>query len=602
VSVTLNLANYGTGVYGTAEYGNYYVTINTGVSATSAVESLSAGGFEVDVTERITAGVSATGAIGSPEIQTTDLVTGVQGTTALGTVSVNIQEDVTGVQGTTAVGTTLVNIQEDILGVSAIGTVGSVALSNTVTLTGVSATGAVSPPSDIRIGKTVRGWSVPSAITGSIGTLVLKATSNFTLTGVVGTGQIGTLSPNLSVPISSVLGTGAVESVSVNSFEIDVSEKLSGVEGTGQIGTISPNVAAPISGVSGTGDVSGVTLSADSLIVPSGVSATGQITAVASGVSRGITGVEGELNPLKPFTASGDAQLSTAEKKFGTASLLLDGTGDFVTTSYTSSLLTSSEWAVDFWVYSSTLTTQTAHLWDSQKSNSGFALRISSGNLQVIKDGSIARSVTGQLSNNTWHHIRLQRRYAFTEIFVDGFQRGQQAGAEYSPHTYVIGAKENGSEEFTGYIDEFRASTPTGLSAASFTPETEAYSLDASTEALLHFDGTNGSTTITNEASNVINLTLTGTANTTLTGVSATGSVNTVEEKPTEALLSVSATGSIGSVRQNPGAGLAGVAGTTVINLPAPSDAITVFDATTFSRIRTVILQPKEITPNRRAA
>jgi len=273
------------------------------------------------------------------------------------------------------------------------------------------------------------------------------------------------------------------------------------------------------------------------------VSAIGAVGSLTVHTAAGLTGVDGELNPLRPFTASGDAQLSTAEKKFGTASLLLDGTGDFVTTSYTSSLLTSSEWGVDFWVYSSTLTSQTAHLWDGQNSNSGFALRISSGTLQVIKDGAIARSVTGQLSNNTWHHIRLQRRFAFTEVFVDGFLRGQQAGAGYNAHTYVIGAKENGSEEFTGYIDEFRASTPTGLSAASFTPETEAYSLDGSTEALLHFDGTNGSTTITNEASNVINLTATGTANQTLTGVSATGFVNTVEEKPTEALLSVSATG-----------------------------------------------------------
>ena len=33
---------------------------------------------------------------------------------------------------------------------------------------------------------------------------------------------------------------------------------------------------------------------------------------------------------LVTFTANGDAQLSTATKKFGTASLLLDGTGDSV--------------------------------------------------------------------------------------------------------------------------------------------------------------------------------------------------------------------------------------------------------------------------------
>lgn len=385
--------------------------------------------------------------------------------------------------------------------------------------------------------------------------------------GLYGTSEYGVV--NLTVSISGVSATGTIASVVAGGFEVDITERITtGVEGTSSVGSLTVNTAAGLTGVVGTLTLNGAGLDVRSVnrVPVNGVSATttlgtieaqttealnsvsaiGAVGSITVNTAAGLTGVDGELNPLRPFTASGDAQLSTAEKKFGTASLLLDGTGDFVTTSYTSSLLTSTQWTVDFWVYSSTLTSQTAHLWDGQNSNSGFALRISSGTLQVIKDGSITRSVTGQLSNDTWHHIQLQRRSLFTEVFVDGTNRGQQAGAGYNPHTYVIGAKENGSEEFTGYIDEFRASTTARSPlAASFTPETEAYSLDGSTEALLHFDGTNGSTTITNEASNVINITATGTANQTLTGVSATGFVNTVEEKPTEALLSVSATISV---------------------------------------------------------
>ena len=434
--------------------------------------------------------------------------------------------------------------------------------------------------------------------------------------GLYGTSEYGVV--NLTVTISGVSATGTIASVVAGGFEVDVTERITiGVEGTGSVGSLTVNTAAGLTGVVGTFTLNGAgldirsinrvpvdgvsgtttlgTIEAQTTEALNSVSAIGAVGSLTVHTAAGLTGVAGELNPLRPFTASGDAQLSTAEKKFGTASLLLDGTGDFVTTSYTSSLLTSSEWAVDFWVYSSTLTSQTAHLWDGQNSNSGFALRISSGNLQVIKDGSIARSVSGQLSNNTWHHIRLQRRFAFTEIFVDGFQRGQQAGAGYNAHTYVIGAKENGSEEFTGYIDEFRASTPTGLSAASFTPETEAYSLDGSTEALLHFDGTNGSTTITNEASNVINLTATGTANQTLTGVSATGSIGEVEDQPTEALLSVSATGAIGSLTLHVVESLVGVVGTGAIGSLSPSDAITVFTASAYDRKNTVHVIPSAL-------
>jgi len=469
-----------------------------------------------------------------------------------------------------------------------------------VSLTGVSAT-ALTRTVHINAFEVdiTEPLNVTPALTGSVGTLEFANT--VTLTGVVGTGQLGTVSPNIAFGITGVSATGAVNTVTDN-----VTEKPTGVVGTftlnaaglsirsinrvpvtssqmtGTIGTLSPNVDEPIA---------------------TGVEATGQIGTVSPNTAAGVTGVEGELNPLKPFTASGDAQLSTAEKKFGTASLLLDGTGDFVTTSYTSSLLTSSEWAVDFWVYSSTLTSQTAHLWDGQNSNSGFALRISSGNLQVVKDNSITRSVSGQLSNNTWHHIRLQRRFAFTEVFVDGFQRGQQAGAGYNAHTYVIGAKENGSEEFTGYIDEFRASTPTGLSATSFTPETEAYSLDGSTEALLHFDGTNGSTTITNEASNVITVTATGTANVTPTGVEGVGQIGEVEDQPLERIATgVQATGAIGTVALSNSFTISGVVGTFSIGTVTATGVIFNFVANDYDRKRVVYVPRQDTVAERRAA
>jgi len=432
--------------------------------------------------------------------------------------------------------------------------------------------------------------------TGQIGNATAVNNSSLTLGSVVATGFVNTLSENPSEVITGVSATGVIGTVFAQAF-FGANDAIYGTGryGTAIYGSTSPTINAPSFLTTGT-------------VASIGVGASENLASVSATVTIGeirtipliLNSVSATFNALKPFTASGNAQLSTAEKKFGTASLLLDGVDDFVTTSYTSSLLTNSEWAVDFWVYSSGLTSQTAHLWDGQNSNSGFALRISSGTLQVIKDSSITRSVSGQLSNSTWHHIRLQRRFAFTEVFVDGFQRGQQAGAGYNAHTYVIGAKEDGSEEFTGYIDEFRASTPTGLSAASFTPETSAYSLDGSTEALLHFDGTNGSTTITNEASNVINLTVTATSNITLTGVSATGLVNTVSENPDEVLNSVSATGAVGSVRVIIVEKITGVSATGAIGTSTTTGVITVFDPDNFSRARTIRLV--EIQSLRRAA
>jgi hypothetical protein len=467
-----------------------------------------------------------------------------------------------------------------------------------VALTGVSATGSVQTVAingfEIDISERLNSVSA----TGSINTITVNIIE--ALNSVSATGSIGTVEPKVDEALNSVSAT-----VSIGTIQPNVSEPITGVVGTFTLNGAGLDIRSinrvPVDGVSGTTTLG--TIEAQTTEALNSVSAIGAVGSLTVHTAAGLTGVDGELNPLRPFTASGDAQLSTAEKKFGTASLLLDGTGDFVTTSYTSSLLTSSEWGVDFWVYSSTLTSQTAHLWDAQNSNSGFALRISSGNLQVIKDGSITRSVSGQLSNNTWHHIRLQRRYAFTEIFVDGFQRGQQAGAGYNAHTYVIGAKENGSEEFTGYIDEFRASTPTGLSAASFTPETEAYSLDGSTEALLHFDGTNGSTTITNEASNVIIVTTTGTANTTLTGVEGIAQVGEVEDQPTERIVSgVQATGAIGTVALSNAFTVTGVQGTFGIGSVTATGVTFTFVAADYDRRRVAYVPRNDTAAERRMA
>ena len=468
-----------------------------------------------------------------------------------------------------------------------------------VALTGVSGTGAIQAVAinGFEIDLSERLGSVSA--TGSVGTLTVNIVES--LGSVSATGSIGTIEPRTSEALGSVFATGSVNTVTVN-----IAEKLTGVSATFTLNAAGLDIRSinrvPVDGVSGTTALG--TIEAQTTEALNSVSAIGAVGSLTVHTAAGLTGVDGELNPLRPFTASGDAQLSTAEKKFGTASLLLDGTGDFVTTSYTSSLLTSTQWTVDFWVYSSTLTSQTAHLWDGQNSNSGFALRIVNGTLQVIKDNSIIRSVTGQLSNDTWHHIQLQRRSLFTEVFVDGTNRGQQAGAGYNAHTYVIGAKENGSEEFTGYIDEFRASTTARSPlAASFTPETEAYSLDGSTEALLHFDGTNGSTTITNEASNVIIVTATGTANTTLTGVEGIAQVGEVEDQPTERIVSgVQGTGAIGTLAFSNAFTVTGVQGTFGIGSVTATGVTFTFVAADYDRRRVAYVPRNDTAAERRMA
>jgi len=108
---------------------------------------------------------------------------------------------------------------------------------------------------------------------------------------------------------------------------------------TGAVGSVTVNAEAnvPVTGLFATGGVSplGVTVIAEANVAVTGIEATGEVgtAAVVGGATVGVTGVSADaLTPTggSAFTADGNAQLSTAQAKFGSASLLLDGTDDFV--------------------------------------------------------------------------------------------------------------------------------------------------------------------------------------------------------------------------------------------------------------------------------
>lgn len=223
MAVTVNAAVYGVGVYGVARYGKVIVSgldqavgtgavsavqVNTaagitGVGAiTGTIEPVSAGGFEIDITERID--------------------TGVVGTAFANTVQVNIAE---------------------VLGsVSASGSIGTVAISNTVTLSGVVGTGAVNTVED----KPTEVLGSVSA-TGSVNTV--QANTAAGVTGVSATGSINDqLAFSNSFAISGVSAQGIV-----NTVEDIPTEILTGVSAEGFINTVTTHLVIPLSGVVGTG-------------------------------------------------------------------------------------------------------------------------------------------------------------------------------------------------------------------------------------------------------------------------------------------------------------------------------------------------------------
>lgn len=106
-------------------------------------------------------------------------------------------------------------------------------------------------------------------------------TISVALTGVAGTGAVGTLSPQGSFALSGVSGTGAT-----GSLALEYSIPLTGEAGTGAVGTLGMSVSAGLSGVSGTGSLG--TLSPEMSLALTGVGATGEVgTLTASSIAGG---------------------------------------------------------------------------------------------------------------------------------------------------------------------------------------------------------------------------------------------------------------------------------------------------------------------------
>ena len=330
---------------------------------------------------------------------------------------------------------------------------------------------------------------------GTWGSDVWGGTSvSITLTGLELTSNLGTL--------TSITGTANLTPT--------------GQEGTGQVGGVGVNATAvaAVGGVNATlGDVS-VVINADANATPTGLA-----------VSATLPPSENE------WTANNGAAISTAQSKFGGASLLLDGVNDNVISNNTYDFQ-STAFTVEFWARPANAT-QDEVLLDTRDSTSNPSIYFrQSGTTLLVGRGTVTLlTVNNVFSANTWVSLAVTRGDPFTNtytVFVDGNNEGSiLLGASPTASNIHIGSDFNNTNNWSGYIDEIRLSDIDRYGGAAYTPATSEFSLDGNTLSLLHLDGTNGSTSILDSAVSDP-LVVTGTANISVTGLEGTSALGTV--------------------------------------------------------------------------
>jgi hypothetical protein len=199
------------------------------------------------------------------------------------------------------------------------------------------------------------------------------------------------------------------------------------------------------------------------------------------------------------ITVAGNAQLSTAQSKFGGSSAYFDGVGDRLTTpSRAEFAISAVDFTIEGWFYPLTLKNGNCVL-TLGTGGSAFYYALFVGNVsgQVslsVNTGTwnVAATYGGTsavISTNAWYHVAVVRSGTTLTFYVNGTSAGTFSSANFgSGHggtlhigTYFNNYNNDGSD-FYGYIDDLRITYGFARYTSNFTPSTTQF-LDSTGDA-----------------------------------------------------------------------------------------------------------------------
>jgi hypothetical protein len=181
------------------------------------------------------------------------------------------------------------------------------------------------------------------------------------------------------------------------------------------------------------------------------------------------------------------AQISTAQSKFGGASMLFDGTTDYLTLQANPDLaLGSGDWTVECWVYLNATANEVTvfgskNYYVSGK-NGNFVLRVGNTNVFYVFNGQTAVtniSPSSNWSTGVWTHAAWVRSSGTVTVYRNGVSIGSTANTtdlvDSANGGYIAVNFSNGSlasgTELNGYIDDLRITKGIARYTTNFTPQ-----------------------------------------------------------------------------------------------------------------------------------
>lgn len=184
----------------------------------------------------------------------------------------------------------------------------------------------------------------------------------------------------------------------------------------------------------------------------------------------------------RTVTAVGDAQIDTAQQKYGTASGLFDDTGDYLTVPDDAIWdFGTVDWTISAFIR---IAAVSDNMICSRVTDNGsyFYFGLESNTLRLrdytgVNNFDMQRSVS--VATATWYHIAAVRFGNIFSLYVDGVLQGatSTAAVTFTARTCVLTVAHMtaaGSYGLNGWMDELHVSVGTARWTAGFTPPTAA--------------------------------------------------------------------------------------------------------------------------------
>lgn len=176
----------------------------------------------------------------------------------------------------------------------------------------------------------------------------------------------------------------------------------------------------------------------------------------------------------KTWTASGTAQLDTAQSKFGGSSLLVTGgNGKVISTTDAGDQFGTGDFTIEFWFRASSLA-GVKIICDTRASGAAVApaLYLNNSSLRYFTNNA-DRIIGANLTSGIWYFIALSRVSGSTRLFVNGTQSGSTYADSNNYVNQVISygdASYQNGNPISGWVDEARITKGVGRYSSNFTP------------------------------------------------------------------------------------------------------------------------------------